>query len=494
VQGLTSPSMSGERRDLLRRRAETVVLATVAVAGAVWGVTYLFAGVPWAALWPWGLAIAAVALLTLYRRGSGWAVQLLLVLTLMAPWLLMLQLDGFQASGAVMIWSLMAPVAALLVYGFRIARWWFLAYAVLALVAAFLEPSTLPSDAMDAGWRAAYFFLNLVGATAAAWLVIGRSTTQHAAPVSSEPPARVDLDLRPVAVRPLVDSVIEVVAPLANARGLDLVHLVDPAVPNTVVTDEQSLRQVLVNLLTNGVKFTQVGEVSLTVGRQPTGEDADLLWFEVHDTGIGISEEALSRLFESSTQSGLMISQHLVESLGGTIAVESEVEVGSWFRFTIPAVEATEAGLVTADEGEGLGGRRALVLDHNATSRARLRQLLEGWGLDVVSAPSVAQAAPAIDTGVPFDVALIDAQLPYDTGLQLARQLRASTTVIALTSPARRDDVGADDAHAVLTTPVRLSSLHDVLVELLSGTPRRSRVDSGSAPRESTVAAGSTTA
>ncbi len=308
---------------------------------------------------------------------------------------------------------------------------------------------------------------------------------------------RLDLDLHPVAIRPLIDSVIDIVAPLANEKGLDLVHLVDPAVPATVVTDGHRLRQVLVNLLTNGVKFTAEGEVSLTVGRQASEVGSCPLWFEVHDTGIGISEASLARLFESFTQVdastsrrfggtglGLAISQRLVELLGGSIAVESEVGVGSWFRFTIPAVEAADAITTTLlDDDAGLRGRRALILEHNATSRARLRQLLEGWGMDVMSAPNGVHAAPAIETGVRFDVALVDMQLADDAGLDLARQLRAeSTTVVALTSLAARDDIAADDVDAVLTTPVRQSSLHDVLVDLLSSAPRRSRLRPPAAP------------
>ncbi len=167
--------MSGARRETVTPQADTVAVATMAVAGAIWGITYLLAGEPWAALWPWGYTIAAVITLILYLR-HGWqrALDVQLVLSLLTPWLLMLHLGGFQASGAVMIWSLLAPVAALLTYGFRTALWWFSAYTVLALIAAFLEPSSLPSDALDAGWRAAYFFLNIIGATTAAWLVIGR--------------------------------------------------------------------------------------------------------------------------------------------------------------------------------------------------------------------------------------------------------------------------------------------------------------------------------
>jgi hypothetical protein len=118
-------------------RAELGAIVPMAVAGGIWGVMYVLAGVPSAAVWPWAYTVLAVVNLWAYlRRGWVRALDVQLLLSLLVPWLLMLDLGGFQASGAVMIWSLIAPIAAVLAYGVRRAMGWFLGYAALALVAA----------------------------------------------------------------------------------------------------------------------------------------------------------------------------------------------------------------------------------------------------------------------------------------------------------------------------------------------------------------------
>jgi hypothetical protein len=141
VTGPEAPPPS-ERRDL---RADTLAIAPMALAGAVWGLTYLLAGVPRAAVWPWGYTLLAGFNLWLFQR-SRWerALDIQLLASLLIPWLLMLDLGGFAASGAVMLWSLLAPIGALLAYGPRRAVGWFAAYGVLGAVAAVLEGTSPP--------------------------------------------------------------------------------------------------------------------------------------------------------------------------------------------------------------------------------------------------------------------------------------------------------------------------------------------------------------
>jgi len=298
---------------------------------------------------------------------------------------------------------------------------------------------------------------------------------------------RLELDTRPVNLRALLEETLDVVAPLAAGQGLDLVYHVDSDVPATVLTDRNRVRQVLVNLLTNAVKFTGQGEVALLVTR--IGVDPGMVAFEIRDTGIGIPEEALGSLFESFTQVdgtrsrsfggtglGLTISRHLGQLLGGTISVASTVGVGSQFTLTIPATATDTADAMPVHEHHLLAGRRVLVVDHNKTDRQLLEDFLGGWGMDaaLVANGDAARAEAAGDP--PFDVVVIRHNLGDEDGCGVARTLTkrpatAESVYILVASFGSRERISRDDATLfgeVITKPVRQSALHDALVTLLS--------------------------
>ncbi|HSI94269.1 MAG TPA: response regulator, partial [Jiangellaceae bacterium] len=297
---------------------------------------------------------------------------------------------------------------------------------------------------------------------------------------------RLELAHRPVEVRAIVEQTLDVITPLAAQQGLDLVYTVDDDVPAVIVSDADRIRQVLVNLLTNAVKFTPEGEVGLLVSR--LGPDGRQLAFAVRDTGVGIPAEVIDRLFESFMQAdtamnrrfggsglGLAISRGIAELLDGSITVESTVGEGSRFTLTIPAVEPAEpAAPATPSPEEGLSGRRALVLARNATDRQLLTGFLTAWGVVAQPAADAHEARAAVDGSAGFDVVLLDYDLGDQDGVAVARELaagRAASTFILLATIGEREQLARADATwfgGVLAKPVKQSALHDLLVTVLS--------------------------
>jgi PAS domain S-box-containing protein len=299
---------------------------------------------------------------------------------------------------------------------------------------------------------------------------------------------RLDLEHRPFGLRQCVESALELVASPATEKGLDLAYQIDPRTPATIVGDSARLRQILLNLLNNAVKFTERGEVVLHVDSKPVGDGST---HEVHlavrDTGIGIPEERMSRLFEAFSQVdssttrryggtglGLAISRRLAEQMGGTVWAQSRLGAGSTFHVTITA-EAVP-GAVAGDELQAvpqLEGRRVLIVDDNATNREILRRQTERWRMVPRDVGSPREALQVIAGGEPFDVAILDMQMPELDGLALAKEIRRyrdrdELPLVMLTSLGRRErGPAAAEFAAHLTKPIRPSQLYDVLIGTL---------------------------
>jgi PAS domain S-box-containing protein len=304
---------------------------------------------------------------------------------------------------------------------------------------------------------------------------------------------RLELERAPFDLRECLESALELVAAAVAKKGLDIAYDMDPDVPAAVVGDVTRLRQIIINLLTNAVKFTEEGEVVLTAGAErPDGDVGDRfrLHFAVRDTGIGIPEDRMAGLFESFSQVdlsttrryggtglGLAISRRLVASMGGEMWAESRVGEGSTFHFTIKT-EASAAPMRAFERRvtPQLEGRRVMIVDDNETNRQILTRQTQAWGMFPRATESPVEALEWIRRADPFDVAILDMQMPDMDGLALAREIRThrdadALPLIMLTSLGRPDDSTEVEFAAYLTKPIKPSQLFDTLLEVFGAQP-----------------------
>jgi signal transduction histidine kinase/DNA-binding response OmpR family regulator/HPt (histidine-containing phosphotransfer) domain-containing protein len=300
---------------------------------------------------------------------------------------------------------------------------------------------------------------------------------------------RMELERQPFDLRECVEGSLDLVSAAAAEKSLDLGYLIERGVPDALWGDVTRVRQVLVNLLSNAVKFTQQGEVLLTVAGTATGDGRVELRFAVRDTGIGIPQDRLGQLFEPFSQVdasttrryggtglGLAICKRLVQMMDGRIGVESLEGAGTTFYFTLPAEAAPGVTRVylRGDEPR-LAGRRLLIVDDNATSRRILTLMSSGWGMVPRETASPREALAWIERGDPFDIAILDMQMPEMDGLALATALRrlrgpAELPVVILTSLGRTEASLVDIA-AYLSKPIKPAHLYDALIAVLAGQP-----------------------
>lgn len=325
---------------------------------------------------------------------------------------------------------------------------------------------------------------------------------------------KVDLDIRPFDPRLLVEEVAGLLTEPAQAQNLELIAYCDPDVPARLQGDSGRIRQILLNLASNAVKFTASGEVSIRVAVEtPEAEPGTTanVYFEVRDTGIGIDSTHHAKLFESFSQAdasttrryggtglGLAICRRLTEAMDGEIGLNSVPGQGStfWFRIPLPVAPPSTDPVPAAGF---LAGLRVLVVDDNATNRLVLESQLRGWKLHPEAVPdartALVRAREAAKNGNPFDLAVLDLCMPDIDGLELARDIRADASLdglelIMLTSTMQVNaaEIAAAGVREWLMKPVRSSEFYNRLVRLMStreGAGAASASDSGQAtPQE----------
>ena len=298
-----------------------------------------------------------------------------------------------------------------------------------------------------------------------------------------------DIEAQAFDLRECVESALDLVTARAVEKHLETAYVYEGDVPVAIRGDVTRLRQIILNLLSNAVKFTEVGEVVLTVSSRPVAAGEAELTFAVRDTGIGLTPEAMGRLFQSFSQAdssttrkyggtglGLAISRRLSELMGGRMWATSDgIGKGATFHFTI---RAPLAELPPQSRREFIGtqpelqGRRVLVVDDNATNRRVLDLQMGKWGMVPRATESPAQALHWVEDGESFDLAILDMHMPEMDGLQLAQRIHAgrpNLPLVPFSSLGRREAGDTEGLFsAYLAKPVHQSQLFDTLVGLLA--------------------------
>ena len=310
---------------------------------------------------------------------------------------------------------------------------------------------------------------------------------------------KLELDCVDFDLRDTVEELATLFAERAHHKGIELVCALEDETPSVVRGDPTRLRQILMNLLSNATKFTERGEIVIRVAVLDTSAESVMLRFSVQDTGVGIAAEVQSHLFDAFSQAdssttrcyggtglGLAIAKQLAEMTGGAIDVESALGQGSTFGFTARLGASSAAKTPASGPRHGLHNLRVLIVDDNATNREILHHQVTAWGMCHGCAEGGEQALDllraAAAQGEPYDLAILDMDMPKMDGLELARAIKrdaaiATVRLVMLTSVGLYGDI--HEAHLAgvvvyLHKPVRQSQLYNTLAAVMSTTGERS--------------------
>ena len=319
---------------------------------------------------------------------------------------------------------------------------------------------------------------------------------------------KLDLEEHPFDLQACIEEALDLLAFKAAEKNLEFAYWIEPQTPNAIVGDVTRLRQILVNLLSNAVKFTEAGEVVVSVTAQhksAEGDEGDYeINFEVKDTGIGIPEDRMERLFKSFSQVdssitrryggtglGLTISKRLSEMMGGRMWFESQLGQGSNFHFTI--LVKSVPGSLPVDQPYSqpqLATKRLLIVDDNSTNRNILTLQGQSWGMLTCAAESGVEALESLRQEEPFDIAILDMQMPEMDGLTLAAEIRKLPNclllpLVMLTSLGKQEIGIADNVNfaAFLNKPVKQSQLYNVLIQIFGGQPTKAKLNHPKPPQ-----------
>ena len=320
---------------------------------------------------------------------------------------------------------------------------------------------------------------------------------------------KLSLEEVPFNLREVLGDTMKSLALRAHRKRLELACHVAPDVPFAVEGDPHRLRQIVINLVGNAIKFTEAGEVVLDVAVQQQADNSLMLHFRVQDTGIGIPEDKLQSIFEAFEQAdtsttrryggtglGLAIVSRLVELMEGNIWVESEVHRGSVFHFTARYRRTSAENVATATMiyPPMLQGLRVLIVDDNTTNRRILTEMLTNWAMQPMAVASVADAMDELErmsrANTPYALILTDSNMPVQDGFELAQKIQANralcgSMIMMLTSADRPDDLARCQQYGIsayLIKPIKQSELLDTIVLAVgAGSPLASSATTASA-------------
>ena len=325
---------------------------------------------------------------------------------------------------------------------------------------------------------------------------------------------KLSIESQPFELEKVLDNVANLIAEKSSAKGLELIFETEKSVPNHLVGDPLRLGQILINFANNAVKFTEKGEIGIHIQVRDESEKEVLLYFEVKDTGVGLSGEQMTHLFRSFQQAdssitrryggtglGLAISKKLAQMMGGEVGVESEVGLGSTFWFTAwlgKSEERQRSYLPGAD----MRGRRVLVVDDNEHARAVILDMLASMSFEtsaVCSGPSALEELKcAAREGRDYDIVFLDWQMPEMDGIETAKKINAmglspAPHLVIITAYGREEVIREAEANGiedVLIKPISASILFDTAMHLLGANRRERREAEAEAPQSAEVQAG----
>lgn len=297
------------------------------------------------------------------------------------------------------------------------------------------------------------------------------------------------LDEAPFELRKCIEEALDTYAPGAIDKSLDLLYLIQPNVPPFLVGDMNRLRQILSNLVNNAIKFTEEGEIFVSVERTAENNGIQELTFSVRDSGIGIPKDKIGVLFEAFTQAdafamrryggtglGLAIAKHIIGLMGGRIWVESTLGKGSTFYFTVN-LRTSDTGktkLYVRGQIPELKNSKVLIVDDNPTNRQIFTLQFESWGMKVIAANSGKEALYAIDEEEElFDLGVIDMQMPVMDGLELGKSIKqlpfkGDIPLIMLTSQGTISKLPKDIFETQLSKPIKLAELFEEVLRVIA--------------------------
>ena len=302
---------------------------------------------------------------------------------------------------------------------------------------------------------------------------------------------KLDLEMQAFDLRDCVEDSLDLLASKAAEKGLDLAYLIENSTPSSLIGDVTRLRQILTNLINNAIKFTEKGEVFVSISAINISVDIFEIQFAVKDTGIGIPEERMDRLFKAFSQVdasttrthggtglGLIISKKLTELMDGKMWFESKVGEGSIFYFTIRAESAkiTSKKYLKGQQLQ-LNGKKILIVDDNKTNRRILKVQTDNWGMISRVAESPIEAIKMFEENSEFDIVILDYQMPLMDGLTLAAEIRKfekgkNVPIIILTSIGKKENlIDFEDLNlsAFLNKPIKHVQLYETISSVLNG-------------------------